>query len=151
MAKRGVVYEAEPGVFAMEFPTRYSRRSVVPGVKCLDAPVTRQEDKESCDINLIVKQYVTTGELPPVVANAQYGDFASGVDFREAQDIIVKAREQFDAMPSDIRDRFRNDPALFMDFVHDRNNVEECRKMGLFLPAPATPEPVVAAKPPDSK
>lgn len=101
------------------------------GLDCSrDVPLTKQEFREECDLNTIMRQYTQTGILPEARV-ASYGDFSDALDFREAQEILVRSREQFEALPAEVRYRFRNDPAEFLEFVQDRNNFSEARKLGL--------------------
>lgn len=118
----------------MEFPTVYTarERGRVHEVKCEPgSSMTKQEFKDECDINVIMSKYVTLGVLPVGVKTAEYGDFAQAPDFHEAMNILAVAREQFAALPSKVRDRFKNDPEEFLKFVHDEKNVDECKELGL--------------------
>lgn len=114
--------------------------------------LTRQEFKDECNIRSIMRRYETTGVLPmpgrsPPVA--RYGDFSNAPDFLEAQAIVLRASEQFNTLPVRVRDRFGYDPARFLAFVTDRNNLAEVRALGLLseegiarLDAAAAPPPV---------
>ena len=44
-------------------------------------------------------------------------------------------------MPADVRARFNNDPALFVDFCSDEANLDEMRKLGLAVPASQQGDP----------
>lgn len=93
---------------------------------------TKQSFKDECDINKIMNRYVKTGQLPAMQRkNPQYGDFSSALDFQAAQDIVVKAREQFEALPAKVRSRFKNEPSEFLRFMEDPENVKEMESLGL--------------------
>lgn len=93
---------------------------------------TRQSCKDECDINKIVSRFKKTGRLPEIIKqNPQYGDFSTVEDFQTSLNIISKATAQFDYLPSAIRTRFNNDPAEFLEFVHNPDNKEEMIRMGL--------------------
>lgn len=97
-----------------------------------DSSLTKQEFKDECDINVLMRHYQQTGLAPPVAAGmANYGDFSQDIDFLAAQRVVVRAREQFEALPSGIRDRFNNDPARFLAFINDKANLDEAAKLGL--------------------
>ena len=110
------------------------------GTECKDPSLTIQEHAIDADINVIVKRFGITGVLPgrstiPVVTN---GDFLDVTEFREVQDILVQADRSFMALPAEVRDRFRNDPALFVEFCSpeadgtwNEDKVREMIKMGL--------------------
>lgn len=95
---------------------------------------TKQSFKDECDINTIVERFGLTGQLPENVRMPVSGDFTDVVDFRGAMDSIVASREAFQAMPADVRKRFNNNPADFVDFCLDESNLAEARKLGLVLP-----------------
>lgn len=92
----------------------------------------KQAFKDESDINHIMAKYTKTGVLPRLIKeNPLWGDFSNPVDFQEAQNIVIKATEQFAALPSHIRERFANDPAKFLAFTSDKNNKEEMGRLGL--------------------
>lgn len=103
-----------------------------------DACQTKQEFKQECDINVIMKRYARGGDVP-ALDGALYGDFSEVASFQEAQEIILHARRQFEALPSDVRERFANDPETFLRFANDVGNKEEMRKLGLLKPEPPAP------------
>lgn len=103
---------------------------------------TKQQFKDECDINVIMKRYQNTGVLENVrdARNARFADVTS-YDFQNAMDILADARTAFEELPASIRDRFNNDPAELLDFVHDKDNQEEAADLGLL-----TTEATAAAK-----
>ncbi len=114
-------------------------------VNCEDEPRTKQSFKDECNINNIMLKYVRTGILEHGNRHqAQYGDVPA-VDFRAALETVLNAQEVFDELPAKIRSRFRNDPAEFLGFCEDPDNVGEAATLGL-LKVAETPDP---APPPD--
>lgn len=105
---------------------------------------TKQSFKEEADINTIVRRFGLTGELPKDVRMPVHGDFTNLPDFRAAQDALVSARESFQEMPANVRARFHNDAAEFIDFCSDKNNRDEAIKLGL-VPRPEDPAKAAAA------
>ena len=98
---------------------------------------------EETDINHIMAKYQRTGLVSHLAKHQpRYGE-ASGMEFRDAMQIVVEAQEMFDDLPSSVRKRFGNDPAVFLDYVSDPDNVKELEKLGLVAgePEPATNEP----------
>lgn len=93
--------------------------------------MTKQEFKNECDINRIMAKYKVTGVLPEGMGVGRYGDFTGVEDFQHAQEILIQAETQFAALPSDVRDRFDNSPLRLLEFVADRKNLEEAKKLGL--------------------
>ena len=45
--------------------------------------------------------------------------------------IVASANSLFAGLPSTIREKFENDPAKFLEFAQDEENLDEMRKMGL--------------------
>lgn len=118
----------------MRFPTRYNffDRGMMFALFCPEREaMTKQSFKDECDINGIMKRYATTGQLPPNIGLGRYGDFSQVGDYMQAQHVMLKAEEQFKALPSGVRDRFKNSPLEMLRFVTDKSNLEEARKLGL--------------------
>lgn len=101
------------------------------GINNTEPSMTHQSMAEECDINTIIKRFGLSGELPVNQRMPTYGDFTQVTDFQTAMNAITEAREAFMSMPADIRARFHNDPAEFVDFCSDDTNMSEARKLGL--------------------
>lgn len=114
-------------------PYNYDRNkaSDESALKCKDPSLAKQSFKEECDINTIVERFAITGELPTNVRMPTYDDFTGVTDFHTAMNAIAKANEAFDAMPANVRARFHNDPAEFVDFCSSKDNLEEAKRLGL--------------------
>lgn len=106
-----------------------------------DEDQAKQEFKDECDINTILKRFNITGQLPADVRMPTFGDFTGVGTFHDAVNAIALANEAFDEMPADVRARFGNDPAAFVAFCSDPANLAEARKMGL-VPAEELPPAV---------
>lgn len=111
---------------------------------------TVQSEKDSADINVIVKRFGVTRQLPQGVRTPTFGDFEGVNDFQSAMNAIRSAEESFMAMPSGVRSRFENDPQKFVEFCSNEENLDELRKMGLAMPAkePIIPPVVAPVVPP---
>lgn len=92
---------------------------------------TKQEFKDECDINQILKQWIKTGQAPYMATPAEYGDFSVVTDFRESIELVTKTKQQFAALPSHLRDRFGNSPNQMLSFLEDNENMEEAIKLGI--------------------
>lgn len=103
---------------------------------------TVQGDALEADINEIVRRFGITGQLPDPRPGGAYGDFSEVTDFQSALNALLEAQEAFDALPSQLRERFSNDPAKFLEFVQDDDNYEEARKLGLLAEPEPDPAPV---------
>lgn len=101
------------------------------GLRCEDLSLTQQHQKDEADINTIVKRFGLTGQLPTNVRVPTYGDFTGVSDFQTAMNAVNMAEASFMTMPADVRARFENDPAKFVDFCSDPSNADEMIKLGL--------------------
>ncbi|AXH71831.1 MAG: internal scaffolding protein [Microviridae sp.] len=107
---------------------------------------TKQSFKDECDINTIMRRYSVTGQLDHVnQRQAMYGEVPD-YDFAQAMQTVQHARDQFAALPSDLRDRFGNDPARLLAFLQDPANRQEAVTLGLVNAPPPPPEPIPAEK-----
>lgn len=94
--------------------------------------MTQQNFAEQCDINRIMKRWLNGG--PPPVSNAAravFKDVSHGYDYQQLLDVTMSVQESFDSLPSDIRQRFKNNPTELLDFVANPTNYDECVKLGL--------------------
>lgn len=109
--------------------------------------MTQQHMRDECDINIIVERFMKTGQMPEGIDFVEI-DVSEVGDFHDALNVVRAAEEQFAALPSRVRERFHNDPAQLMRFVHDENNRAEALALGLLNPpqesAPAAPTPAPA-------
>lgn len=111
---------------------------------CIDEwppSLAQQSQKEDADINTIVKRFGLTGQLPENVRMPTYQDFDGVMDFQTAMNAIKSAEDSFMRMPANVRARFQNDPAEFVEWCSDPTNLDEARKLGLAPPKPADPAP----------
>jgi len=100
-----------------------------------DKGLTKQSDLKDADINSLFARFEKTGQLPTMIkTNGHYGDFSAVPDYENAVQIVKHAEEQFAALDVTVRNRFENDPAKFLGFVTDHNNLDEIEKMGLLKP-----------------
>jgi phage internal scaffolding protein len=118
----------------------------------LKRPISRvkQEFREECDINNVIKHYKLTGQIQHINAqakNGSYEDLPDPIDYQESLNAVAAATASFATLPAHVRDRFSNNPALFLNFMNDANNVDEMVKLGLAKrrptapTAPSTPDP----------
>lgn len=118
--------------------------SLASGLVMTQPSLAQQQFKDETDINTIARKFGLTGNLPTPVRLPTFGDFTDVSDFQSALHAIQSAQASFDAMPSAVRERFRNDPQAFVAFCSDSRNADELRSLGL-----ANNVPPVVPKPPD--
>jgi len=136
----------------MEFKTAYSPKLRVQLV-CSTPGRTKQSFKDECDINNIMRKFIRTGTLDFAQRNeGRYGD-CTGMEYQKAVYQVAAAKSLFNELPAELRNRFENEPAKFLEFVQDRRNEDEARELGLLKPkeASAQPEATPPAPPPQPK
>lgn len=117
------------------------------GLKCEDPSLAQQHSAEECDINYIVERFGVTGQLPennrPMPT---YGDFTGVSDYRQALDAVTQAQDAFMSLPANVRERFDNDPALFVDFCSSTDPADrsEAIELGL-IPPPVVTDGVISS------
>lgn len=101
-------------------------------LECKDPTKTQQHMADETDINVIVRRYTATGELPNRSQPPMSGDFTDAGGMQEAMDLVVRARMAFMEQPAEIRARFNNDPVQFVEFCSDERNRDDMRRMGMW-------------------
>lgn len=98
---------------------------------------TKQSFKDECDINSIMAKYQRSGLLDHVSKYApQYGEYTQR-DLLEAYEVVERAQEMFDDLPSRAREAFKNDPGEFLRYMEDpqlKERAGELLEMGLIDP-----------------
>lgn len=128
----------------MEFQNAYSEPVRSSDLDCADPSLAQQQFKDEVDINVLLERFRVTGEMPQGVRLPTYGDFTGISDYRQAAEAIRVAKDAFMSLPADVRKRFDNDAAAFVEFCSDKGNLEELRKLGL---APAAVSSGAGAEP----
>lgn len=127
----------------------YGRRHKMIPLLC-EGGLTKQSHAEECDINHILRNYHKTGVLNHVNKHqAQYGEITS-IDLHEALNTTTKAQSMFEELPSKLRNKFKNDPAQFLDFVQDPKNNSEAADLGLVSRIPKINPPAKNEGSPES-
>lgn len=116
------------GNYPSNSPAKRRKRLII---ECKEPTRTKQAFKDECDVNNIVRKINESGIMPPATKQALYGDFSTSQSYQESLNLVIHAQEQFDALPASVRRRFANDPAQFLEFSNDPNNLDEMVKLGL--------------------
>lgn len=115
----------------MEFRTAYGPHKRYPTIIEGESRA-KQSMKDECDINGIVERYARSGLVTHLAkGQPRYLDVSEMTDYRAALDQVERVGEFFAGLPAKLRSRFHNDPAAFLDFMSDPENVEEIRDLGL--------------------
>jgi len=111
------------------------------GVKTINNAPTKTQKHYKNDVNMtnIIKKYQQSHIAPPLSKPGKYLDFREFPrTFSQALEALDAVQDTFDALPSEVRSKFRNNPQELLDFVSDPQNKEEGIKLGL-IPKPIPP------------
>lgn len=114
------------------------------GLDCSnDKVIVKQEFKEKQNINNIMAKARAGQQIDPSVLSfgvmPQYADVSYVPTLQEAHEIIQQAKDDFNMLPSEVRERFNHDPMKLVNFVLDSKNRPEAEKLGLVKPTPVKP------------
>lgn len=108
---------------------------------------TKQSFVGESDINNLMKRYRATGLMRQFPGQPRFMDCTSlPADYQDALNKVVEANRAFEMLSSDVRSQFDNEPAAFVAFASDPENLEQMREWKLAPPAavkPATLDDVV--------
>lgn len=90
-----------------------------------------QSHKEECDINRIVHKFQKTGAITHQNKHEARYDDMTGTDFLTAMNMVANAQNMFNELPSNIRKKMDNDPAVFFDYIQNPDNKAEAIELGL--------------------
>lgn len=128
----------------MTFKNRFSKSEKVLSPKGVEK--AQQQFKNDCDINSIMARFQKTGALDHVSRyQPQYG-IASPNDYHKSMNIITRAQQMFDDLPSSLRNRFNGSPEELLEFVQNPENAKEADELGLALSDKAAKEAAVLAE-----
>lgn len=123
----------------------YREKVENPTIDCSkDEILTEQSHKSEVDINNIVKRHGIDliQQTAALAASTLVFDDVTGNDYQEAMNKVIRAQDSFARLPSQLRARFNNDAAQFLDFIIDPKNMQEMRQLGLANPEQPAPQPV---------
>lgn len=111
-----------------------------------DPSLTKQSMKDECDINKILTKWEKTGVLNHLnTFQGDYGDYLEVQDYHTSLNQVKAAQEAFMSLPAQVRHKFENDPANFLQFVGDPANLDEMVELGLARPKKDPNDPNVTA------
>lgn len=118
------------------------KASVEAGLLCEDESKAVQSQRDDADINTIVRRFGLTGEIPVDKRIPLDVDIDEVMDYKSALDFIIAADKSFMSLPAQVRSSFANNPAAFVEFAGDPQNLPQLREWGLAPAAAPEPDPV---------
>lgn len=128
-------------------------RSPRGGMSDFGESLTVQADKDRTDIRNIVKRAMRGASVVVNVREGRYADISDAPSYMQALNRVAIANELFARLPSNVRDRFANDPVRMLSFLDDPDNKAEAIKLGIMKPDPVVappPEPISVRVVPDT-
>lgn len=117
----------------IHFPSCYDMEVEKRGITFTEPTRTKQDYKEECDINTIMRKYEATGIVSHVSAMQPfYADVLEYGDLQDAYAIMDKAQQAFDALPASLRQELDNDPRNLVGYISNPANKEKCIEYGIF-------------------
>ena len=104
--------------------------------------LTEQSHEKETNINEIVKKHGAVLSQGYVDISSLRFDDVSNNDFQEMVHMLMKGKESFEKVPSVIRNKFENDPAKFMDFVHNPDSKDQLVEWGMLKESDPPPSPI---------
>lgn len=105
--------------------------SVQSSLVCPEQTLAQQHMRDECDINTLVKRFARTGIPEGPATWPTDADFDEIFDFQSAMNVVVAGKLAFSKLPAAARDRFKNDPAVFLEYIGDSNNLLDAENLGL--------------------
>lgn len=112
----------------------YTRPNGKRGVRTVsqEPTLTQQQFKDDCEVNIIMKRLLKTGQMPRFqTKTGVYADLTELPDYQQACQTVAKATQAFGELPSELRNKFKNNPELLIEFLDDKKNDDEAIKLGL--------------------
>lgn len=111
--------------------------------------LTQQQFKDECDINNIMAQALKGQQITHLNrSKGTYNEMTQyNFNYHEALTVVTRAEQAFEDLPSDLRERFSNDPKQLISFLEDDKNREEAEKLGLIDKAPTQNDDLTTNKP----
>lgn len=92
---------------------------------------TEQAHKQQCDMNYILRDYYASGMIKHAAKYEGKYDDVPAIDFHQAMVLVANAKQMFSELPSNLRNRFNNDPGQFMEFTRNPDNQQEMINLGI--------------------
>lgn len=78
-----------------------------------------------------MSRFQKTGIIDHLNTSEPHYGFAPSETYMEALDLIQNGEKSFNNLPSEMRQKFGNNPAEFLAFIENQDNLPEMASMGL--------------------
>lgn len=100
--------------------------------------LTEQHHGGVTNIQKMLRDQMLAGMNPE--ARPHYGDISTIESFEDVQNRVKHGEQKFMELPSFIRKKFNNNPAVYLDFIFNDNNYDEAVEMGLVTDTRIVPD-----------
>lgn len=111
--------------------------------------LTRQSEAKTADINYIVSKAKQTGFLPVHRSSEPLAGIPDAESFHEAANIVTRATQMFESLPSPVRQEFDNNPAKLLEALHNPEAKDKLIELGVVEPPPTEPSQPAQEPPAD--
>lgn len=94
----------------------------------------RQSEKDACDVNLIVAHHRRGGVSTHLVNKVASFGYVPSTSFLDNMLELRRVKELFMELPAATRKFFLNDPAHFVEYASNPENVKKLVELGLAVP-----------------
>lgn len=103
-----------------------------------DPTLTDPQWADQADIDNIMDRFQKTGAVPNYGSQRKgiYADVSEIPDLLGAAIIVRESQNNFNSLPSKIRERFNNDPQEMINFLKDPKNTQEAIDLGILTATP---------------
>lgn len=93
--------------------------------------LTRQADAQEVHIPTILARCAAGNEMIFPKVNPVYTDITDRQDYMARMNSVAKLNSAFEMMPVEIKEYFKNDPGLMVEFLADKKNLKKAVDLGL--------------------
>lgn len=101
----------------------------------------KQEFRDDCDINHILKSYKKTGVLQTLNGKTPMFEDVEAIDLQEAMNITIEAEKTFMQLPAILRKEFDHSPLEFLKAAQQQEKHPVLEKHGMYKPEKQKPKP----------
>lgn len=137
--------------FRYAYDGREAEVSDATGLSCQDPSLSVQDNAFENDPNTVMDRFARHGDIVGFHNKTpRYIDMIGlPSSYHEAMNVVASANTAFEELPARARERFDNDPGLFMEFISNPENKDEALKLGLLkdqLSTDPSRDPISQAK-----
>jgi phage internal scaffolding protein len=116
-------------------PGQYVYESAPKKRKCITVlgseELTDQAQAHLTDVSKLLEPAIKNGLLRHSTHFSGEYDDIPAIDFQQAMDTVAKGTEMFEALPPQIRNRFKGDIKEFLNYTQNPDNFAEMQKFGM--------------------